>query len=128
MCGAECWTDHRLIMSKLNLHIQPLRRPQGKKTLKRLAVNKLKSNDVKQLLIDSLDKQLESIPLENQNVETAWSSLRETVYNTAHECLGPSVKKHKDWFDENCSEISQLLDEKRCAHKALLDDPYVIRK
>ena len=123
MCGAECWTDHRLILSKLNLHIQPLRRPQGKKTLKRLAVNKLKSNDVKQLLIDSLDKQLESVSLENQNVETAWSTLRETVYNTAYECLGPSVKKHKDWFDENCSEISQLLDEKQKAHKALLDDP-----
>ena len=34
----------------------------------------------------------------------------------------PSVKKHKDWFDENCSEISQLLDEKQSAHKALLDD------
>ena len=34
----------------------------------------------------------------------------------------PSVKKHKDWFDENCSEISQLLDEKQSARKALLDD------
>ena len=59
----------------------------------------------------------------NLDVETAWSTLRETVYNTAYECLGPSVKKHKDWFDENCSEISQLLDQKQSAHKALLDDP-----
>ena len=29
MCGADCWTDHRLVVSKLNLRIQPARRPQG---------------------------------------------------------------------------------------------------
>ena len=23
MCGADCWTDHRLVVSKLNLCIQP---------------------------------------------------------------------------------------------------------
>ena len=32
MCGTECWTDHRLLLSKLTLRIQPQRRPQGKKT------------------------------------------------------------------------------------------------
>ena len=31
MCGADCWTDHRLVVSKLNLRIQPVRRPQGEK-------------------------------------------------------------------------------------------------
>ena len=31
MCGAHCWTNHRLVVSKLNLRIQPARRPQGKK-------------------------------------------------------------------------------------------------
>ena len=25
MCGADCWTDHRLVVSKLNLRIQPVR-------------------------------------------------------------------------------------------------------
>ena len=27
MCGADCWTNHRLVVSKLNLRIQPARRP-----------------------------------------------------------------------------------------------------
>ena len=31
MCGTDCWTDHRLVVGKLNLKIQPVRRPQGKK-------------------------------------------------------------------------------------------------
>jgi len=30
MCGADCWTDHRLIISKLNFAIQLKRRPQRK--------------------------------------------------------------------------------------------------
>ena len=36
MCGADCWTDQRLVVSKWNLRIQPARRPQGKKVPKRL--------------------------------------------------------------------------------------------
>ena len=35
MCGADCWTDHRLIVSKLNLRIQPVRQPQGKEVPKK---------------------------------------------------------------------------------------------
>ncbi len=44
MCGAECWTDHRLIISKTNLRITPKRRPQGCKTAKRVYVAKLKNH------------------------------------------------------------------------------------
>ena len=40
-CGADCWTDHRLAVSKLNLRFQPARRPQGKKAPKRLDFSKL---------------------------------------------------------------------------------------
>ena len=42
VCGADCRTDHRLVVSKLKLRIQPARRPQGKKVPKRLDVAKLK--------------------------------------------------------------------------------------
>ena len=27
MCGADCWTDHRLLVSKLNLTVQPQQQP-----------------------------------------------------------------------------------------------------
>ena len=27
MCGTDCWTDHRLIISKTQLHVQPKRTP-----------------------------------------------------------------------------------------------------
>ena len=35
MCGADCWTDHRLLISKMNLQIKPPKRPQGKKVPKK---------------------------------------------------------------------------------------------
>ena len=66
---------------------------------------------------------MDSTVLEGEDVEAAWAALRETVYNTTMECLGPTTRKHKHWFNENCTEIKQLLDEKHRAYKAHLDDP-----
>ena len=56
-------------------------------------------------------------------MEADWATLRELVYNTATEILGPSTRMHKDWFDENCNEIKQLLDEKHHLHQAYLSSP-----
>ena len=51
VCGADCWTDHRLVVSKLNLRIQPVRRPQGKKVPKKLDVSKLKQDSKRQAAV-----------------------------------------------------------------------------
>ena len=123
MCGAECWTDHRLVVSKVKLRVQPKRRPQGMKAPKRLNISKLKIPDIQKSFTDTLEARLEATILEDLDVEAAWAKLRETVYDTAMDCLGPTARKHKDWFDENCTEIQVLLAEKRLAHKAHLDDP-----
>ncbi|KAL8619268.1 hypothetical protein ACOMHN_056912 [Nucella lapillus] len=58
MCGAGCWTDHRLIVSKCKLRILPVRRPQGQKTAKRLDVSKLKSSKVAEEFSSYLDGRL----------------------------------------------------------------------
>ena len=58
MCCADCWTDHRLIMSKLKLQILPVRSPQGQKTAKRLNVSKLKSSNVAEDSSNSLESKL----------------------------------------------------------------------
>ena len=113
MCGADCWTHHCPILSKLNLRVLPRRRPQGMKAPKR----------VHQSFADTLDERLEPTTLDTHDVDAAWDTLREAVYNTATECLGLCTRKHKDWFDENCSEIKQLLEEKNHTYKAHVNDP-----
>ena len=123
MCGADCWTDHRLIVNKLNIRVQPKRRPQGKNAPKRLNITQLKNTNTKQCFVDILEVRLESTPLDSQNVEADWATLSELVYNTATVIQGPSSRKHKNWFDENCDEIKQLLDEKHLLHQAYLSSP-----
>ena len=118
----ECWTDHHLLISKLNFCIQPKRHPLGMKTPKCLNINKLKLSCIKQFLTDTLEECLEATMLDNQGMESAWAVFHETVYNTAMECLGPTTRKHKDWFDENNTEIMQLLEDKCHAYRAHLDD------
>ncbi|XP_048575384.1 uncharacterized protein LOC125557119 [Nematostella vectensis] len=122
MCGADCWTDHRLILPKINFRIQSPRRPQEKKTPKRLDTTKLQSESIKRKLWEELDNKLEHIHFTNNNVEEYWASLRDCIYQTSSEHLGPTRRKHQDWFDENCGEIQVLLEKKHLPHKAYLSD------
>ena len=52
MCGADCWTYHRLVVSKVNLRIHPARRPHDKKAPnKRLGVSKLNQDSMRQAFL-----------------------------------------------------------------------------
>ena len=119
MCGADCWTDHRLIVSKMKIRIFPKRRPQGKAAKKRLHVSKLKNPSVSSKFAKILEERIDHITFTN-NVEDSWASFRDTVYAAAHENIGSTQRKHQDWFDENNEEITKLLDEKNRLHKAYL--------
>ena len=55
-------------------------------------------------------------------MEAAWITLRDTVYSTATESLGPSTRRHRDWFDENYAEIMNLIGKKCSAHLVHLHD------
>ena len=61
MCDANCWPDHRLVVSKLNLRIQPVRRPQGKKVPKKLDVFKLKHDSKRQAFVNDLCSRLDAL-------------------------------------------------------------------
>jgi len=117
MCGADCWTDHRIIISKTTLHIQPTRRPQGQKVAKRLQVNKLKLPAVQQELAATLECQLA------EAASSDWDSLKTIVHTAAFQVLGPATRNHQDWFDDNDVEIQTLLEEKRQLHRAHQSDP-----
>lgn len=124
MCGAECWTDHRLLLSKMNLRITPPRRPQGIRVPKRLDVRKLKNIPVKRKLVEELKNKLQSpSPNSDADVEKEWAHLRDNIYAVAFDVVGPTTGKHQDWFDDNNSRIQALLEEKHQRHRTLLNDP-----
>ena len=85
MCGADCWTDHRLVVSKLNLRIQPARRPQGKKVPKRLDV---KQDSKRQAFINDVCNRLDAMELRSDDPEVNWTVFRDTVHSSAMDSLG----------------------------------------
>ena len=102
-CDADCWTDHRLVVSKLNLRLQPARRPQGKKAPKRRDVSKLNQDSMRQAFLTDICNQLDAINLILENPEENWTVFHKTVLSSA---------TTTDWFDENDDEIQRLLEEK----------------
>ena len=94
MCGADCWTDHRLVVSELNLRIQPARRPQGKKAPERLDVSKLNHDSMRQALINDISNQ-----------KRTGQFFQKVVHSSAATTIGHPSRKHQDWFDENDEEI-----------------------
>ena len=99
ICGADCCTDHRLVVSKLNLRIQPARR-QGKKAPKRLDVSKLNQDSIRQAFLTDICNQLDAIDLRSENPEESWTVFHKTVHSSAATTIGHPSRK-QDWFDEN---------------------------
>ena len=93
MCGAECLTDHRLLVSKLRLCNQPQRRPRGKTLIKRLTVNKLSDKSVSEDLKRELDCKLAELHLGQATIEEDWVVLRDKIHYTAFQLLGPTTRK-----------------------------------
>ena len=120
MCGADCWTDHRLVVSKRNLRIQHEGRPQGNKVPKKLDVSKLKQESTRQAFINGLCSRLDALEHSSDDVDESWTVFRATVHSSAMDSLGLVSHKHQDWFGENDKEIQGLLEEKHQKHKAYL--------
>ena len=115
------WTDHHLIISQLSVRIQSKTKDHRvKKAPKWLNITKLKDIPTKQLFVEALDEWLHTILLDEQDVKAAWITLRDTVYSTAKECLRPSTRRCRDWFEENHAKIMDLIGKKCAAYMAHL--------
>nr|VZI35762.1 unnamed protein product [Spirometra erinaceieuropaei] len=135
IAGADGWTDHRLVISKMRIRLQPRRRPQGKRPPGKLNVALLSLPAHRLHFSNELAQRLDNFPIaaaaddaaaaaaENTSVENRWCQLRDTVQSTALAVLGRAPRKHQDWFDDNDAAIRNLLAEKNRLHKAYVDHP-----
>nr|VZI52094.1 unnamed protein product [Spirometra erinaceieuropaei] len=129
IAGADWWTDHRLVISKMRIRLQPRRRPQGKRPPGKLNVALLSLPAHHLHFSNELAQRLDNLPIadaaaaENASVENRWCQLRDTVQSTALTVLGRAPRQHQDWFDDNDAAIRNLLAEKNRLHKAYVDHP-----
>nr|VZI51319.1 unnamed protein product [Spirometra erinaceieuropaei] len=134
IAGADGWTDHRLVISKMRIRLQPRRRPQGKRPPGKLNVALLSLPTHHLHFSNELAQRLDNLPIaaaaddaaaaaENASVENRWCQLRDTVQSTALAVLGRAPRQHQDWFDDNDAAIRNQLAEKNRLHKAYVDHP-----
>lgn len=113
MRGAECWTDHQLVRSVLNLHIAPAHRKRPKLTRPSFNLAKLKRPDVREDFKSHLDDLLTAHGPLNDNPTEMWNQFKGMVTEPAKDVLGPKQRVHQDWFDENNEELNKILEQKR---------------
>nr|VZI46851.1 unnamed protein product [Spirometra erinaceieuropaei] len=124
IAGADGWTDHRLVISKMRIRLQPRRRPQGKRPPGKLNVALLSLPAHRLHFSNELAQRLDNLPIaaaaddaaaaENASVENRWCQLRDTVQSTALAVLGRAPRQHQD---SRC-QLQQRLREMQDAWTA----------
>ena len=110
--GADCWSDHSLVRGKFCFSIHPKCRRSNTLTLPRqLDVSKLKNSD---------DRAAFQQTISTINNTSSWEDLCDKILEVSKDTLGFKKANHRDWFDENDNEISQILSQKNDLRQALL--------
>ena len=121
MGATTCWSDHRMVRSRMRLTFKGSKHRCGTKPRKKLDVARLKSVIQRQLenKMDEVTKEETETTL---NVEETWTKLRDTVYQGALDVLGTTKRKHRDWFDENYAETATILRKMHESHLQWIND------
>ncbi|BHF68279.1 hypothetical protein SprV_0301131200 [Sparganum proliferum] len=134
IADADGGTEHRLVILKMRIRLQPRRRPQGKRPPGKLNIALLSLPAHHLHFNNELTQQLDNLSIaaaataaaaaaENTSVENHWCQLRDTIQSTALAVLGRARRQQQDWFDDNDAVISNLLVEKNRLHKAYSPPP-----
>ena len=110
--GAQGWTDHRLVRSKLRLQLKAPRRCSRKIPTK-LNYAKLVGN--KELGMELDNAFSSSMPaMENTvSVEEKWRSYADNLYRCASRVIGKPERQNQDWFDDSEGTIKKLIEDHR---------------
>ena len=111
MRGAHCWTDHRLIVTKLRLC---LRRPfrASRKKPQNINIEKLKHPGPRSKYAETLACDIHS----HQNtgdIDADWNALSSSILDVAINTIGIKNKRKQDWFDENDEVLSKAIAKHR---------------
>ncbi|KAI8516668.1 hypothetical protein Bbelb_052490 [Branchiostoma belcheri] len=130
MRGAdECWTDHRLVRSTMNISLKKRVRKGPKITRRKFNTHKLLLPSEREMFQSDLHSRLSQLePTHQGTVDEQWAKLKNVLLQTCKSTIGLHKRVSEDWFDENDSEIKDLIDRKRQAFVCWQDDYHNIEK
>ena len=121
MRGANCWTDHQMLRSKVALRIRQRHNRQGTNKPTKLNTATLSTISHRESFEQEMDSALAHWEVkENSSLDKEWAAAQQVVYNTANTYLGKPDRKHQDWFDPNDQELQILMSRRDQALKKVL--------
>ena len=121
MLGANCWTDHQMLMSKVAFRIRQKHNWQGTSKPTKLNTATLSTTSHMESLEQEMDSALgQWEEKENSTQDDEWAALQQVVYNTAKTYIGKPDRTHQDWFDPNSQELQTLMSRRDQAHQRVL--------
>ncbi|CAH2103434.1 unnamed protein product [Euphydryas editha] len=111
MRGANCWMDHRLVVTKLRLQLRVPHRKCRKRPAC-LNIDQLYDHDTREMFMEELNS---AILLNTTNGEIApkWQALSSCILHTATNVLGYKKRQKDDWFDQNDKLLTEALQRHR---------------
>ena len=121
--GAECDSDHYLVVAKLRERSAVRKQAAQKFEGERFNLGKLKGLEVKekyQIEITNSFAALENLNVD-EDVKRVWENIKENLKTTTKKSLGLyEWKQHKPWFDKECVDF---LDQRKKAKMHWIQDP-----
>lgn len=112
MRGAECWTDHCMIMAKVLMRVRPPMRKRGRNG-RHLACACLEDTTAISEFRHSLAEKLGELELclngEN-STDQQWIFISAALYEAIVQTIGYKSRNYQDWFDNNSNTIHNLLN------------------
>jgi hypothetical protein len=113
--GADCNTDHYLVVAKVRERLAVNKQRSQRFHMERFNPKKLNEVEGKEqyhVEVSNRFTALENVGTEVE-INSAWETIQENIKISAKESLGfYELRKHKPWFDEGCSK---LLDQRKLA-------------
>ena len=122
MCGSSTWSDHKLVRSKLAFKLKAPQRRSRVKPARKPDLSKLQSLAVRETLSTKLQERYETSDLPGPTPQASWDIFKDVTLKITEEVLGFSVRKHRDWFDENDPLIRPLLKQLHDLHIKAAED------
>ena len=102
MRGANCWTDHQMLRSKVAFRIRQKHNRQGTCKPTKLNNAKLSTTSHRESYGQEMDSALAQWEeKENSTPDEEWEALQQVVYNRAKTYIDKPDRKYQDWFNPN---------------------------
>ncbi|KAK2172277.1 hypothetical protein NP493_975g04040 [Ridgeia piscesae] len=120
MRGANCWTNHQMLRSKVPVRIRQKHNRQGTSKPTKLNTANLSTISHRESFEQEMDTALALEEKESSTSDEELAILQQVVYNTAKTYLCKPDRKHQDWFDPNDQKIQTLMSRRDQAHQRVL--------